>query len=124
MTNIMSNLLQSSKAIEKQIAEQFGLDELWYNLIDCTDELFQPDVCTDTFEQFNESHLDGITEVTYGYKNAQDYRDGNCFSFEIYGRSSWLSKDRQYMLFVGDQGDRDMYIFATKNYSEEALSEY
>lgn len=101
MTTEVLSLLEQHATVERQIAEMFGLDYLWHNLVDCTDENWIQGGIHD--------------DVTYGFEDNQSYEDGECYSFEIYGTSHWVSKCEKYSLFVGDDGSggRDMYIFSS-----------
>lgn len=80
----------------ERLANVFGIDDLWYNLIWCGDEKWAEDEY----------------RVQYDFTGMDDWGNAEFdYYFEIYGRSRWQAHG--YVLFVGDNhcGDRDMYIF-------------
>lgn len=97
----MKELIQSYDKIRTEIATNFGLDSLWYNLIIYVD-------CP----------WDGSSRE---FSWSEDGEDGSYSSCDVYGTSEWVSKCGNYTLYVGDNGcgDRDMYLFSNANKKEE-----
>lgn len=96
----MKELIESYSKFRTEIANNFGLDSLWYNLVICVDFPW-----------------DG---------NSRDFRwsesDEDSYSYcDVYGTSEWVSKCGNYTLYVGDNGcgDLDMYLFSNANRKEE-----
>ena len=119
----MKKLLKSLADVEKSIASKFGLEELWHKLIDCTDIKFVFDIQPDVVDVLSSAETQAISEVSYGYESLEDLREGNYYSIEVYGTSVWQSDCGEYFLVVGDNGCRNMYLFARKNLTQEGYAE-
>lgn len=121
----MKKLLKSLADVEKAIANKFGLEELWHNLIDCTDIKFVFDIQPDVVDVLSSAEIEAISEVSYGYESLEDLREGNYYSIEVYGTSVWQSDCGEYFLVVGDNAgeNRDMYLFARENLTQEGYAE-
>lgn len=98
----MKEMLEIYKRARSDIASKFGLDGLWYNLIDCTNMPWYGDI-----REFSWSESD---------EGKDDYA-----ACEVYGTSMWVSSCGEYTLYVGDNGcgDHDMYLFANSMKKDE-----
>lgn len=115
MSMNMNNLLKQLEQTEIKIAEQFGLDQLWHNLIDCTDDKFVFSICTDDVKDV-EQVLDRVREVSYGFDDIDALNDLDCYAIEVYGTSIWMSEDKQYCLVCGSvNNELEFFIFDMKN---------
>lgn len=103
----MVNHIESYEKARKGLAEMFGLDDLWRNVIVADNEPW-----CDYGQLHNEVGY-GCEELSYGFEPE--------YSFEVYGTSRWVSNCGEYTLFVGDDGcgKRDMYLFKNCNKVEE-----
>ncbi len=104
----MTGLLATHKVVEQQIASKFGLQDIWHNLVDCTDKVFVADN-SDLEKAYEFQYADTENEIT----------EGDCYAIEVYGTSVWISDDEQFLLTACNDGcgNRDMYLFALKNLS-------
>ncbi|AUR85915.1 hypothetical protein NVP1081O_180 [Vibrio phage 1.081.O._10N.286.52.C2] len=123
-TNVMDNLLKSETSIRTQIGKMFDLPELWHNLANETNARLFINSQACSVDELTPEFLASIREFTYADTD-QNIINGECYSCDVYGTSAWLSKDKQYLLFVADGcGNRDMYIFRTANIVTEDLEQH
>lgn len=97
----MVNAIESYEKARKGLAQMFGLDDLWYNVISC-DTVPWCDY-GDTYGSVGY----GCEEMSYGF-DAE-------YSFDVYGTSRWVSKCDEYTLFVGENGSGECHMYLLKN---------
>jgi len=98
----MIDALKEYTDARERLSEYFDAP-IWHNLI-----INLEDEWTDYGSEHSEIGFDYQTPDEDSEWDSGEFMD----SFEIYGTSRWLSKDKKYTLFVGNDGcgNRDCYI--------------